>query len=245
MILTGDHPQDTPGEPTTSAPDQTVTDDDTVKISQITNRNGDSVTTNGCGPGGPDANRNDTKAARLAELTAQVAEDRQEHPERIPWYRRKATDRTIALERFESLAHWDARWCEQCGLTLGADEPVWRLRWSHPLRTLCEACVAWYHAEPRGYYDEPRRYRAECCPQCSRLVYRSRWDYRGRPFCCEACRHRFDAAERREARADARADLRCEVCGEAIKADRSDARYCKSACRQKAYRDRKRSEPTL
>ena len=39
--------------------------------------------------------------------------------------------------------------------------------------------------------------------------------------------------------------FRCRVCGESFTASRADARYCSSACRQDAYRKRKRGEEPL
>jgi hypothetical protein len=73
----------------------------------------------------------------------------------------------------------------------------------------------------------------------------------GRPFvgkqafgsavCDDLCR----AVARNERRVNVRAENRngraCEVCGSPIDAGRSDARYCSSAHRQKAYRERGRA----
>ena len=36
-------------------------------------------------------------------------------------------------------------------------------------------------------------------------------------------------------------EIECETCGEWFEAQRSTARYCRSACRQEAYRERKES----
>ena len=36
-------------------------------------------------------------------------------------------------------------------------------------------------------------------------------------------------------------EIECETCGERFEAQRSRARYCRSACRQEAYRERKES----
>ena len=36
-------------------------------------------------------------------------------------------------------------------------------------------------------------------------------------------------------------EIECEICGEWFEAQRSTGRYCRSACRQEAYRERKES----
>jgi hypothetical protein len=105
----------------------------------------------------------------------------------------------------------------------------------------------------------------EPCAYCGRLVSNDResadpkrftqawhyWRKNGskvvRTFCSEDCRRAvFDIlakAKRLAARADARAGRKCEDCGETLDADRSDARYCSPACRQRAYRRRRLSGP--
>jgi hypothetical protein len=56
---------------------------------------------------------------------------------------------------------------------------------------------------------------------------------------CDDCIRVMRVRRRRELRALARTELKCEQCGEQFDADRSDARYCSPACRQKGYRARK------
>ena len=49
----------------------------------------------------------------------------------------------------------------------------------------------------------------------------------------------FERLAERDMIADARRHLTCEICGRSFSAPRVDARYCGSACRQKAYRRRR------
>lgn len=46
----------------------------------------------------------------------------------------------------------------------------------------------------------------------------------------------------REKRREERTDLKCQECGDTFTPDRSDAKYCSAACKQRAYRKRKKSE---
>ena len=56
--------------------------------------------------------------------------------------------------------------------------------------------------------------------------------------CSVRCDELADLARRRARHAEARAGRRCAECDELIDADRSDAKFCSPACKQKAYRAR-------
>jgi hypothetical protein len=97
---------------------------------------------------------------------------------------------------------------------------------------------------------------AEPCVGCGRLVAYPRnagwrrvrdWSYHGeaepakpRVFCGRECKRRVRAIEAKSRRLAARAErsTRCEICDEPFTSKRADARYCSSACRQRAYRER-------
>ena len=76
------------------------------------------------------------------------------------------------------------------------------------------------------------------CEACGRKVARHR-------FCnwhCKAHYYNAPAAARRKAeRLKARQGKVCEQCGKTFTATRSDQKTCSPACRQKAYRDRKKT----
>jgi hypothetical protein len=62
-----------------------------------------------------------------------------------------------------------------------------------------------------------------------------------RHYCCERCRTKHDAKlcadKARKRRADERGPSReCIVCHEHFEPKRNDAKYCSSACKQKAHR---------
>lgn len=95
--------------------------------------------------------------------------------------------------------------------------------------------------------DAIKRYEPQRCKGCDdvhkhhggkvwRFVRLGRWvDY------CYPCAEKEKLAERREQRAKARADRCCETCGSTFTPRRADGRYCRSACRQMAYRQRQAS----
>ena len=164
------------------------------------------------------------RQTRLAELRV-IAE-----AEQVKWRDAGLQIRATADQAAESMlldgAVRECRWCGSCGRDLAAGEPVWRLRgrrrWLQPICADCRWCYAPWSG-PCGY--------------CGRTVHELR--YRAMRFCSTACSDRYTADFRRERRAAARAGRRCEQCAELLDAGRVDARYCSSACRQKAYRQRK------
>lgn len=78
-------------------------------------------------------------------------------------------------------------------------------------------------------------YRSKC--SCGRILYSTR----KRLDRCIRCAITRRANRQRERRAAAKAkEATCEGCGEPFKPKRKDSRFCKGACRQKAYRGRKK-----
>jgi hypothetical protein len=137
--------------------------------------------------------------------------------------------------------------CWQCKRVLRVNEPVWRQRvdigrgyfggWRTAIVPVCERCFA-DNSEPLHVIS------CGPCDNCGRTVHDAAWRFsRRHRYCCEHCQFvdqsaRLAAAARRH-RAEARGPSRpCAECGEPFEAKRGDARYCSSACRQKAYRKR-------
>jgi hypothetical protein len=147
------------------------------------------------------------------------------------------------------------RTCENCNAELGERDPVfvWYARQngdvpggaSYHARRGCrdcfeEAATADFQNQPFGLRAAMRMLSGEqpharqtWCERCERTVivvtltkYPGE-DYERVIYCSAACR---DARPGRE--------KVCEVCGEEFTA-RSDAKTCSSACRQKAYRQRR------
>jgi hypothetical protein len=81
------------------------------------------------------------------------------------------------------------------------------------------------------------------CPTCGRKVImdmtkRIEEEEQWFLYCSEVCRLQHRNVLRRKYPSK----LVCEVCGTAFTAKRSDAKTCSAACKQKAYRTRKKIE---
>jgi hypothetical protein len=127
--------------------------------------------------------------------------------------------------------------CGQCGRAIADGEPV-RVTWVYVgdggvRAPTCADCPQRSLLERDSDFLDP-----EPCHGCGRMVaVRTRRGQRKVVACSERCA--WTARNRR--RATVAAILRrrrCLACNEAFAAPRSDARYCSSACRQRAYRQR-------
>jgi hypothetical protein len=129
--------------------------------------------------------------------------------------------------------------CAKCGCTLTPEAAVWIT--SLPIKPLFGQRV-WYLAAPVCEQCAGPRARsrpARPCEHCQRLVHHQN-RFRGwRTFCCETCESAVHVREARARRAKARGTRQCETCGETFEPTRTDARFCSSPCRQRAYRRRK------
>lgn len=99
-------------------------------------------------------------------------------------------------------------------------------------RDVNELGLEWVRSAGIDYDGDPLRVLAASereCRGCGRVIYVRGV---GVTVCCSDCRQATRRVER--------ADLVCEACGEWFEAARRDAIYCSSACRQRAYRERKR-----
>jgi hypothetical protein len=140
----------------------------------------------------------------------------------------------------------DGSSCGYCGRTFTAGERVARVRFTEPHFTLFDglrrstqgygtACLDCTNSNLRdlvGRFDYPAWSECDGCGRELILGYhasRSRWT------CSQRC-------DRRASRARHRAERRCVWCSETFAPARTDARYCRAACRQAAYRAR--PEPT-
>jgi hypothetical protein len=126
-------------------------------------------------------------------------------------------------------ANRTAATCGRCGRALAVAEPVWWTRGpSHSGNALTVACAA---CTPEWWKD---RSRPGACETCGRPVGMAR-----RPshhvFCSARCRWRWGNAAHRAARLP----KPCAVCGTPFTA-RRDAMTCSAACRQRAYRRRRK-----
>lgn len=153
--------------------------------------------------------------------------------------------------------HVDA--CGACGRSLlpkeavhfGAEVyvgfPPIRLRWVDPplvgqpryRRTvLCGSCSPEWLSPGRGEVV------SQLCARCERpMVYRLTASSMRRTFCSEGCGRAYRDQlrnQRRKERGAVEREKVCEVCGEKFTAPRKDAKTCSPACKQKAYRQRKR-----
>jgi hypothetical protein len=95
---------------------------------------------------------------------------------------------------------------------------------------VCGECKTKYRYDP---WNDPKP-----CIGCGRSVY-NLWDWKGRYVVCSgACEPAARAKRARDLRAKSREGLTCEQCGKSFTPPRNDAKFCSSACRQQAYRNR-------
>ncbi len=165
-------------------------------------------------------------------------------------------EETEAKRRVQE-AQRSAELCGQCGRGLEDGEAVYiapkvytglatLVRLPHFERApVCGACAPMDITERTGtraataydlLVDEP-------CGACGRPVVlrttRGLYTRRRDVFCCERCRWTYYNGLRNERNARAREKV-CEGCGEGFTATRRDAKTCSAACKQKAYRLRKK-----
>ena len=135
-----------------------------------------------------------------------------------------------------------------------AGQPAYRVggaywanrRWNRADHLICAGC----YEEKRGQFNRDHRalklsWMATVgrgkempptpCEACGQLVVRNAETLLRRVTCSAAC-----ATSLTRSRNGGKGSGRpCEECGTAITSGRADSRYCGSACRQKAYRQRK------
>jgi hypothetical protein len=137
--------------------------------------------------------------------------------------------------------------CTDCRRLFGDGDVAYRKRgkpgWNpgpQPLGLFCHGCVSKWHSSWLRAASEP----TPCAGECGVLVsgwyrysyYSSNYEREGEPLhttCSARCAERARNARRRKSTPTA-----CASCGETFTPQRSDARYCSPACRQRAYRER-------
>lgn len=102
--------------------------------------------------------------------------------------------------------------------------------WSH--HSYCEECVRSWHSS----WFESRRDPVPCPGECGALV--SWWDLDNVAYCSRRCSEIAARAKRRVLLGD----RECVECETPFTPTRSDASYCSTACRMKAYRRRSKDE---
>jgi predicted nucleic acid-binding Zn ribbon protein len=147
-------------------------------------------------------------------------------------------------------------WCGECERDILPHEPVYRQGYcvdpepkecrhgfANYVVTCCAGCAVADHAgwHGRHYWLPP-----EPCAGCGRQVFNinNRRQYqRTLTTCCPRCYSRA-ARLALSRKAEPSRHKTCPVCGQAFQATRTDARTCSSACKQKAYRQRKHAGVT-
>jgi hypothetical protein len=153
-------------------------------------------------------------------------------------------------------AHQSAGLCGSCGRELSPEEPAYfgaqvyagmeLLRWNRIdkpricepryVRTvLCGSCA------PEWLSSDSDDVTTQLCAHCERpMVRRLKLSELNRMFCADPCKRAYRNRLREEKRAEERKQV-CEVCDEEFFTTRPDvAKTCSNACKQKAYRQRKR-----
>jgi hypothetical protein len=100
---------------------------------------------------------------------------------------------------------------------------------------LCESCA------PEWLSPERDDVVLQLCANCERpMVSRLALSELRRTLCSDPCRRAYQNQVRKEKRAEQRSKV-CEVCGEEFTATRRDSKTCPGgACKQKAYRRRRK-----
>lgn len=143
--------------------------------------------------------------------------------------------RMLAYEATRSCRH-----CGKCHRPLARQEHVWRMRinhrfamfgWTYDTLPLCEMCAT---------QSDWRTFEAPApCEYCGRIVHNElRMIDRKHVYCCTNCESQAQARKARLKRAVSRGTMGCVECGKTFRPTRIDAKFCGSACRQKAYRSR-------
>jgi hypothetical protein len=148
-----------------------------------------------------------------------------------------------------------AEWCGCCGRKLPPEEPayfgsrvyvgMWALYWDRVSKPqLCklryERTVLCGSCAPEWLSPERDDVVTQLCAHCERpMVSRLELSELRRTLCSDPCRRAYHNQVRKEKRAEVRKKV-CEVCGEEFTATRRDAKTCSKACKQKAYRGRKK-----
>ena len=125
---------------------------------------------------------------------------------------------------------WTPIYLAICGpcYTRGGPDPDTGLSRAASLRETTR--VRWSSLAGRGEQMAPAP-----CASCGRLVIRG-----GDPLLKRVtCSHSCSTSITRSRNGGKGSGQPCESCGEPVTTGRADSRYCGSACRQKAYRDRK------
>jgi len=145
--------------------------------------------------------------------------------------------------------------CGCCGQKLFLEKPayfgakvyvgMWPLYWdgnskpqlcklNYERTVLCGSCA------PEWLSPERDDVVTQLCAHCERpMVLRLEFSELQRTFCSNRCQRAYQNQLRKEKRAEERKKV-CEVCGEEFTATRRDAKACSKACKQRAYRGRKK-----
>ena len=167
----------------------------------------------------------------------------------------RAPDEEIDAQDLAREATKTARVCGCCGQKLPPDEPAFfgakiyvgmcSLYWdrvSKPqiCKLLYERTVLCGSCAPEWLSPERDDVVTQLCAHCERpMVSRLALSTLQRTLCSDSCRRAYQNQVRKERRTEERKKV-CEICGEEFTATRRDQKTCSKACKQKAYRRRKK-----
>jgi hypothetical protein len=136
--------------------------------------------------------------------------------------------------------------CTACHREMTPADPIYRVAvwdWGAKVEEFCAECCA---TKPKGsgsgwsWLTSHQWRRPEPCGKCGRPVICDKLrKLPKRVGCSDGCRRAiYGAIETAWRRSRVKA-LTCVLCGVSFMPNRSDARYCSAACKQKAFRQRK------
>jgi hypothetical protein len=136
--------------------------------------------------------------------------------------------------------------CERCKSDIPATDPVFRTYWpeksGYPKRVAtCRVCVERMYGWSLGPKDWALGsfHSPKPCEACGRIVYNSRYWRIKLVVCSERCRQKIYNSRKPHRKVQHRTII-CQDCAKPFTAVRAHQRYCSAACKQSAYRKRRR-----
>lgn len=137
----------------------------------------------------------------------------------------------------------DWRECPNCGVRPGyfLGDQIFIIDWSGHWRASPGCWEVWQSELRNRFRDGIRCYGSNYktwCTGCDVDLYSAN----GMAKRCIYCKREHELRQQRKRRAAKRAKIECAQCGEEFTPNRTDAKFCSNACRQRAHRQR-RSKP--
>jgi hypothetical protein len=133
--------------------------------------------------------------------------------------------------------------CDHCHLPVPDDATIWRVSVGYSLIYYPPAVQSWCAACASQPFHCRRWHLARPCVHCGRtVVFDAARRIPQHAVCGDACRYAVRLAQARARRVCRRQQVACMTCAALFPPKRTDARFCSSICRQRAYRQRQHAD---